>query len=157
MFRKKSKVIIGTILEGIKGLNYSDDDVIELKDYKMMQPKIKGKQNDIKVKEEIESNKENKEQKEEVLLCQVGNHKNLNAHLTNELEKKLELLKIEQDKGRIYGYGKAISTLKALPFKVTSVNDIKNVAGLGKKMERLIGEILTTGKLHQVQQQMVRK
>jgi len=132
-----------------------------------MKPKMKtlsngkNKENLIKVEEgsthSANEEREQKPHKEEILLCQVGEHKNLNAHITNELEKMLKVVQIERNKGRIHGYGKAISILKALPFKVNSVNDIKNVSGLGKSMERSIEEILKTGKLSVAEKVLVSK
>lgn len=46
-----------------------------------------------------------------------------------------------------YGYGKAIATLKAYPKKIESMEDAKNVIGLGPSMVDKIKEILKTGKL----------
>ena len=88
-----------------------------------------------------------KSQKEQILPCQSGEHKNLNLHLTTELGKMLKVVQIEQNQGRVHAYGKAIAVLKALPFKVTSAKDAENIAGLGKRMLTLIEEILATGKI----------
>jgi len=109
----------------------------------------------IKIEEE-EEEEEVKSQKEQILPCQSGEHKNLNAHLTTELEKMLKVVQIEHNQGRVHAYGKAISVLKALPFRVNSPKDATNISGLGKRMVKLIEEILRTGKIGVAEKALVK-
>ena len=77
--------------------------------------------------------------------------RNLNFHLTNELEKLKNFYEVVNDKGRTIVYGNIIRTLRLLPFKVEKIEQIKEIEGFGEKSLNKVREILEKGGLDRVQ------
>lgn len=76
-----------------------------------------------------------------------NSNRNLNFHLTNELEKLKNYYEIIIDKGRSIQYGNIIRTLRLLPFKVEKIEQVKDLEGFGDKTLNKIKEILDKGGL----------
>lgn len=77
--------------------------------------------------------------------------RNLNFHLTNELEKLKNFYEVVNDKGRTIVYGNIVRTLRLLPFKVEKIEQIKDIEGFGEKSLEKVREILEKGGLDRVQ------
>jgi DNA polymerase lambda len=73
--------------------------------------------------------------------------RNLNFHLTNELEKLKNFYEVINDRGRKIQYGNLIRTLRLLPFKVEKIEQLQNFEGFGEKSLNKIKEILEKGSL----------
>eukprot|EP00743_Colponemidia_sp_Colp-15_P010499 GILK01011569.1.p1 GENE.GILK01011569.1~~GILK01011569.1.p1 ORF type:complete len:1020 (-),score=203.03 GILK01011569.1:102-3161(-) len=76
---------------------------------------------------------------------------NLNEHLTQELERLQNIYELQGDKWRGYAYKKAVSLLRTLPYKVETVDQIRHIRGLGKKLADKIEELLSTGHTRRLQ------
>ena len=120
--------------------------------------------------EEIKHNEPNKNkggnnthtksnEKEEVMICQIGMKHNYNAHLTDELEKVFRAYEVIKDEreGKGLLYGKLIGQIKVFPRKITTVNDIKQLPNIGPALSQQLEEILLTGKLRKAESLMVYK
>jgi len=59
------------------------------------------------------------------------------------------------DKGRSIGYTKALTALRSLNRPITSINQIKNVRGIGPKVIDKIQEFLDTGKIRVVEEKKI--
>jgi DNA polymerase/3'-5' exonuclease PolX len=75
------------------------------------------------------------------------NNNNLICHLLSNLE-RIRANSGEQYKAK--AYNKAILTIKNLNFEVTSVDQVKNLSGIGKSISSKIDEILKTGTLREI-------
>lgn len=76
---------------------------------------------------------------------------NFNDHITKELEAIMKFRENQdgRDKNfRSIAYRKAISILRNLPFKITSISQIQMKKGFGDSILKKIEEILETGELH---------
>ena len=83
------------------------------------------------------------------LLAESG--RNFNFHLTKELEKLKNYYEILGDRGRTITYSNTLRTLRLLPFKVESMDQIKNIEGLGPKTLNKVREILDHGSLQRLE------
>ena len=64
-----------------------------------------------------------------------------------ELEKLLKIYTNEKDRGRMFAYKRAISTIRALKTRIETVKDVENLHSIGVKIREKIKEILQTGRL----------
>ncbi|KAJ3102464.1 hypothetical protein HDU97_000546 [Phlyctochytrium planicorne] len=70
---------------------------------------------------------------------------NPNQHITDEFQKLVDRAQGEGEQWRVISYRKAINILKKLPKKVTRVEDVQGIRGIGTAMRTKIEEILATG------------
>lgn len=75
------------------------------------------------------------------------NPPDLNRNITEIFGKLMNIYRALGDDRRSFSYYKAIPVIEKLPFKIESVDQVKNLAGIGKSMQDHIQEIVTTGKL----------
>ncbi|KAH8938471.1 hypothetical protein BDL97_16G084800 [Sphagnum fallax] len=76
----------------------------------------------------------------------------LNTHITGPLKEIRDIYKEALgDDRRYFSYYKALSVLEKVPFKITSVDQIKGLPTLGKSLLDTIQEILTTGKMSKLE------
>lgn len=68
----------------------------------------------------------------------------LNAQMDNNTEE------MTMHKYRLQNIKKVLTTLKRIPFEITSIDQVKNIPGFGKGTLRRIAEILETGKLSEL-------
>ena len=73
--------------------------------------------------------------------------RNLNEHITGELEKLQNIYENENDKGRYHGYRRAITFIRGYDRKIESVEDVKKIPYIGSKIKNKVEEILRTGTL----------
>ncbi|KAG0611679.1 hypothetical protein M758_7G157800 [Ceratodon purpureus] len=77
---------------------------------------------------------------------------NLNAHITGPFSEIRDIYKEALgDDRRYFSYYKALSVLEKVPFKITSVDQIKGLPAIGKSLRDSIQEILSTGKLSKLE------
>jgi DNA polymerase/3'-5' exonuclease PolX len=57
----------------------------------------------------------------------------------------------EGDYGRTIAYGKAVSALRTIDREITNISHVKNVTGIGPKVQEKIKEYLDTGKIQAVE------
>ena len=76
----------------------------------------------------------------------LSSQPNLNPHLTEELNKLLEYHTNEGNTFEALAYRKGINALKKYDKKISTINDIPKLKGIGKKITDKIKEILITGK-----------
>lgn len=77
---------------------------------------------------------------------------NLNAHITGPFAEIRDIYKEALgDDRRYFSYYKALSVLEKVPFKITSVDQMKGLPAIGKSMRDSIQEILSTGKLSKLE------
>lgn len=80
---------------------------------------------------------------------------NLNAHLTEPLQRMQDLYRADRQEWRTYGYGKAIAILKRHPVKIEREEQIdalaRDVRGFGKKTAAKCIEILQSGRLRRLE------
>jgi DNA polymerase lambda len=50
-----------------------------------------------------------------------------------------------------HAYRKAVSIIRAVPYKISSHEDVKNIRGIGTKIREKVTEIITTGKLRKAE------
>ncbi|KAJ3343434.1 hypothetical protein HDU83_005667 [Entophlyctis luteolus] len=70
---------------------------------------------------------------------------NKNVHITSEFERLVARAEAEGNQWRLRAYRRAVKTLSALDTRITSVDDVDGIVGIGKSMRDKIGEILRTG------------
>ncbi|XP_002982398.2 DNA polymerase lambda [Selaginella moellendorffii] len=76
---------------------------------------------------------------------------NLNEHLTNPLAEMWHLYEdVLGDQWRSLIYRKTVNKLRSLPYKVTSVEQIREMYGVGKSLVKMVKEILGTGQLQKL-------
>ena len=82
----------------------------------------------------------------------------MNATIIKEFQ---SLIDYHQSEGtnnfKIRAFQKALSAIQTLEFEIESINDVKNIAGIGKGTSARIGEILNTGKLAEIKNNNVTK
>lgn len=85
-------------------------------------------------------------------MCVSGSAKSsMNELLVKELEKLMNYYQNNKDKGRMFGYRKAISAIRSLKFEISSVKDVENLAGIGSKTKGKIKELLENGTISKVE------
>lgn len=77
---------------------------------------------------------------------------NLNKHLTDQFEKLEKHYRSKGETGRAIGYNNIVRTIKTLPFTVTSVDQIRNIEGIGQKTLQKVEEVLKSGELSRVEE-----
>lgn len=75
---------------------------------------------------------------------------NHNKIITDQLEKLEAICLGSGDKWRGYAYRKAANILKALSYKIESMEDALKLRGIGTSIAEKIGEIISTGKLRKL-------
>ncbi|OQV15984.1 DNA polymerase lambda [Hypsibius exemplaris] len=75
--------------------------------------------------------------------------KNVNGHITDQLEKLQNTYKSTGQDFRAMAYGKAIGTVRNAP-RITKIEDIKGLRGIGSGIKSKIIEILETGACEKV-------
>ncbi|CAK9866813.1 unnamed protein product [Sphagnum jensenii] len=87
-----------------------------------------------------------------MLTAPVYTPPDLNTHITGPLKEIRDIYKEALgDDRRYFSYYKALSVLEKVPFKITSVDQIKGLPTLGKSLLDTIQEILTTGKMSKLE------
>jgi hypothetical protein len=71
---------------------------------------------------------------------------NPNKYITDILEELQSIYELVGDEWRALGYKKVVGTLKQLP-RITNIDQLKGVRGIGDSIREKIEEILKTGKL----------
>ncbi|KAK9054824.1 hypothetical protein SSX86_025903 [Deinandra increscens subsp. villosa] len=71
----------------------------------------------------------------------------LNRNITEIFGKLINIYRALGDDRRSFSYYKAIPVIERLPFKIESVDQVKELPAIGKSMQDHIHEIITTGKL----------
>ena len=80
----------------------------------------------------------------------------MNAKLIKEFQSLIDYHKSEGTNNfKIRAFQKALITIKNLEFEIESVEDVKNITGIGKGTSTRIGEILKTGKLAEIKNKSV--
>ena len=115
-----------------------------------MIPWIVLKINTIKERRQNKKERGNKNKKlKNLFCCRVGNKMatNFKAKILEELA-TLELADEYRRKPfQVKAYAAAIEALQALPGPITSVDDVKDIHGVGKKIQEKVTEIVETNKL----------
>lgn len=75
----------------------------------------------------------------------------LNWNITEIFRKLIDIYRAMGDDRRSFSYYKAIPVIEKLPFKIESVDQVKNLPGIGKSLQEHIQEIVTTGKLSKLE------
>lgn len=73
-----------------------------------------------------------------------------NDHIIEPFERLERYYRVLGDKGRYTTYSNVARTLKMLPFKVTRIEQLENIPGIGKKTKEKIDELLRTGQIARV-------
>ena len=87
----------------------------------------------------------------EISLARIAHFimSDVNLHIVEKLSHIAEAYKSQGAVHKYKAYRTAISTIRAVPTRITSVSDVRGLQGIGKAMEEKIGEILRTGELRQ--------
>ncbi|KAL8205959.1 hypothetical protein R6Q57_009510 [Mikania cordata] len=75
----------------------------------------------------------------------------LNKNITEIFGKLINIYRALGDDRRSFSYYKAIPVIERLPFKIESVDQVKELPAIGKSMQDHIHEIVTTGKLSKLE------
>ncbi|XWS68945.1 hypothetical protein CRYUN_Cryun04dG0136900 [Craigia yunnanensis] len=75
----------------------------------------------------------------------------LNKDITEIFGKLINIYRALGDDRRSFSYHKAIAVVEKLPFKIESVDQVKNLPGIGKSLQDHIQEIVTNGKLSKLE------
>ncbi|KAJ7953677.1 DNA polymerase lambda [Quillaja saponaria] len=75
----------------------------------------------------------------------------LNRNITEIFGKLINIYRALGDDRRSFSYYKAIPVIEKLPFKIESVDQVKDLPTIGKSMKDHIHEIITTGKLEKLE------
>ncbi|KAI7726535.1 hypothetical protein M8C21_023227 [Ambrosia artemisiifolia] len=75
----------------------------------------------------------------------------LNKNITQIFGKLINIYRALGDDRRSFSYYKAIPVIERLPFKIESVDQVKDLPAIGKSMQDHIHEIVTTGKLSKLE------
>ncbi|KAI3770783.1 hypothetical protein L6452_01927 [Arctium lappa] len=75
----------------------------------------------------------------------------LNRNITEIFGKLINIYRALGDDRRSFSYYKAIPVIERLPFKIESVDQVKDLPAIGKSMQDHIHEIVTTGKLSKLE------
>lgn len=76
---------------------------------------------------------------------------NLNKHITDTLDELQKIYELLDDNWRAKGYKTCIGILKQLQIKVTAIEQLDGIKGIGESIRTKINEILTTGALKKLQ------
>ncbi|CAL8994344.1 unnamed protein product [Prunus brigantina] len=79
------------------------------------------------------------------------NPPDLNKNITQIFGKLINIYRALGDDRRSFSYYKAIPVIEKLPFKIQSVDQVKDLPNIGKSMQDHIQEIVTTGKLSKLE------
>ena len=80
----------------------------------------------------------------------------MNVAVIKEFQSLIDYHKSEGTNNfKIRAFQKALSAIKNLEFEIESVDDVKNIPGIGKGTSARIGEILNTGKLAEIKNKSV--
>jgi DNA polymerase beta len=71
----------------------------------------------------------------------------MNRDLIEQFTALQNYYRAENDKGRTIAYGKAIAALRMIDTKITNVNQVKGIRGIGPKVIAKVKEYLDTGKI----------
>ncbi|XP_071698101.1 DNA polymerase lambda [Rutidosis leptorrhynchoides] len=75
----------------------------------------------------------------------------LNRNITEIFGKLINIYRALGEDRRSFSYYKAIPVIERLPFKIESVDQVKDLPAIGKSMQDHIHEIVTTGKLSKLE------
>ncbi|XP_042376156.1 DNA polymerase lambda-like isoform X3 [Zingiber officinale] len=75
----------------------------------------------------------------------------LNKNITEIFGKLINIYRALGDERRSFSYYKAIPVIEKLPFRIESVDQVKNLPTIGKSLQDHIHEILSTGKLSKLE------
>ncbi|KAI3810651.1 hypothetical protein L1987_20273 [Smallanthus sonchifolius] len=75
----------------------------------------------------------------------------LNRNITEIFGKLINIYRALGDDRRSFSYYKAIPVIERLPFRIESVDQVKELPAIGKSMQDHIHEIVTTGKLSKLE------
>ncbi|KAL5723590.1 DNA-directed DNA polymerase [Ranunculus cassubicifolius] len=75
----------------------------------------------------------------------------LNKNITDIFGKLINIYRALGEDRRSFSYYKAIPVIEKLPFKIESVDQVKDLPTIGKSMQDHIHEIVTTGKLSKLE------
>ncbi|XP_076903698.1 DNA polymerase lambda isoform X2 [Bidens hawaiensis] len=75
----------------------------------------------------------------------------LNRNITEIFGKLINIYRALGDDRRSFSYYKAIPVIERLPFKIESVDQVRDLPAIGKSMQDHIHEIMTTGKLSKLE------
>ncbi|KAM0961832.1 hypothetical protein ACFX2I_021039 [Malus domestica] len=75
----------------------------------------------------------------------------LNRNITEIFGKLINIYRALGDDRRSFSYYKAIAVIEKLPFKIQSMDQVKDLPNIGKSMQDHIQEIVTTGKLSKLE------
>ncbi|KAG7174440.1 DNA polymerase lambda-like [Homarus americanus] len=89
----------------------------------------------------------NEEQK---TLLHSGEVRDMNHHITAELDKLAAAYKSKKDTWRALGYQKAISAIRHHPREITSREEALSIPGVGERLADKVAEIVESGKLRKV-------
>jgi len=76
----------------------------------------------------------------------------MNRDLIENFRLLQEYYKQKKDRGRVIAYGKAIKSLQFLDFKITDVNQLEGIRGIGPKIKAKVREYLDTGQIGTVEE-----
>ncbi|ONI30578.1 hypothetical protein PRUPE_1G259900 [Prunus persica] len=79
------------------------------------------------------------------------NPPDLNKNITQIFGKLINIYRALGDDRRSFSYYKAVPVIEKLPFKIQSVDQVKDLPNIGKSMQDHIQEIVTTGKLSKLE------
>ncbi|WOL12144.1 DNA polymerase lambda isoform X1 [Canna indica] len=79
------------------------------------------------------------------------NPPDLNKNITEIFGKLINIYRALGEERRSFSYYKAIPVIEKLPFKIESVDQVKNLPTIGKSLQDHIHEIVTTGKLSKLE------
>ncbi|CAL9172022.1 unnamed protein product [Musa hybrid cultivar] len=79
------------------------------------------------------------------------NPPDLNRNITEIFGKLINIYRALGDERRSFSYYKAIPIIEKLPFRIESVDQVKNLPTIGKSLQDHIHEIVTTGKLSKLE------
>lgn len=71
----------------------------------------------------------------------------MNRDLIDQFATLQNYYRSENDKGRTIAYGKAIAALRMIEAKITNINQIKGIRGIGPKVMAKVREYIDTGKI----------
>ncbi|KZT01837.1 uncharacterized protein LAESUDRAFT_745291 [Laetiporus sulphureus 93-53] len=77
-----------------------------------------------------------------------------NQDIIDKLQELMDLVKakpLEEDRWRVFSYGKAIRALRSCQIRITSYEEARAIKGIGDKTARKIVEILETGDLRRIE------
>ena len=75
----------------------------------------------------------------------------MNRDLVEQFDILYNYFRSQNDRGRIIAYNKAIIALKSVDTKITNIDQIKNIRGIGPKIIAKVKEYLDTGKISAVE------